>query len=77
MGTVVELRPMLERKIQFDGTNWNVWLDGKKIRPNMTKVEAGKFLTQLNDGALEDILNLVPDLVESAFDEQERKNGNK
>ena len=77
MGTVVKLTPMLKRKIQFDGTSWHVWLDGKKIRPNMTKVEAGKFLTQLNDGALQDILGLVPDLVEQAFDEQERKNGNK
>ena len=68
---------MLKRKIQFDGTNWNVWIDEKKIRPGMTKVEAGKFLIQLNDGALQDIFGLVPDLVERAFSDQERRNGNK
>ena len=77
MGAILELDIVLARKIQFDGTNWNVWLGGKKIRPNMTKVEAGKFLAQLNDGGLQDIFSLVPDLVEQAFDEKERANGNK
>ena len=72
----MELDIELDRKIQFDVINWNVWIDNKKIRPNMTKVEAQTFLQTLNDGALQDILGLVPDIVERAFVEQEKRNGN-
>jgi len=39
MGAILELDIVLARKIQFDGTNWNVWLGGKKIRPNSTRAE--------------------------------------
>jgi hypothetical protein len=74
IGAVVELELDLSSKIQFDGTSWHVWIDGKKIGPNRTKIEAERNLKWLNDGALQDILGLVPDIVERAFAEKEKAN---
>jgi hypothetical protein len=60
IGAVVELELDLSSKIQFDGTSWHVWID--------------RNLKWLNDGALQDILGLVPDIVERAFAEKEKAN---
>ena len=75
-GVIVELEIDLSNKIQFDGTGWHVWVDEKKIGPRLTKVEAASHLKWFNDGALQDILGIVPDIVERAFTEKEiRQNG--
>jgi hypothetical protein len=76
-GAIVELELDLSTRIQFDGTNWHVWIDGRKIGPNRTKVEANDHLRWLNEGGLQDILGIVPDIIERAFTEKEQRNNGK
>lgn len=65
----------VHREIKFDGTNWHVYILGKKVGPNCTKVEATDKLKWLNDGALQDLMDVMCDIVEKAFrEEDERKN---
>ena len=75
--TEVVLETEIDRKIQFDGTNWHVWVYNKKIGPPITKAEAANHLKWLNDGAHQDLININCDIIEKAFDERERANGNK
>ena len=71
------LETEVERKIQFDGTNWHIWVLNKKIGPPRTKTEAASHLKWLNEGALQAMLDVVADIIEKAFDEKEQRNGNK
>ena len=71
------LETEVDRKIQFDGSNWHVWVLNKKIGPPRTKTEAASHLKWLNDGALQDLLDVVTDIIEKAFTEKEIANGSK
>lgn len=77
MGAIVKLETDISRKIQFDGTNWHVWVDNKKTGPPITKLEAASHLKWLNDGAHQDLMDGTCDLIDRAFKEQEQKNGNR
>ena len=61
-------------KIEFDGTYWNVIIDGHHIGKKYTKTEAQDRLNFLmKDRALQDVLDLYCDLVEKMFKEKESK----
>lgn len=74
---IIMLETDVDLKIQFDGNAWHVWVLNRKIGPPRTKTEAAAHLKWLKDGALQDMLHVITDIVEQAFDERERKNGNK
>ena len=65
------------RGIQFDGTSWHMKLLNKVGGPPLDKETAEKFLEWWNDGGLQFTLDGFCDIVDKAFDEKERANGNK
>ena len=64
----------VRREIEFDGTNWYVKILGKKVGPPRTKTEAKDVLKWFNEGGLQDMLNVVTDIIEKAFKEEEARN---
>lgn len=65
------LETEVKREIRFDGTNWYVYVLNKKVGPPRTKVEATDHLKWLNDGGLQDLLNVMVDIIDKAFKEKE------
>jgi hypothetical protein len=73
----IMLETEVSRGIEFDGTNWYVKVLGKKVGSGMNKDHADIVLWWINAGGLQGLLDVVTDIIEKAFDEKERKNGNK
>ena len=77
MGDIV-LEADVDGDIQFDGTAWHLNLLGKTCDLDMDSTQAGTVLWFLNNGGLQFLVGeIAPDIIEKAFDERERKNGNK
>ena len=65
------------RGIQFDGINWYMKILDKVGGPPLDKETAEKYLEWWNAGGLQFTLDRFCDIVDKAFDEKERANGNK
>ena len=65
------------RKLVFDGTNWHVEVLDKQIGPmRLAKRDIDIIFKWLNDGALQDMLDVMTNIIEKAFREKEiRQNG--
>ena len=72
------LQTDVERDIEFDGSAWHLVVLGKTFDLDMDATQAGTVLWFLNNEGLQFLVGeIAPDIIEKAFDEQERRNGNK
>ena len=68
------LETEVTRKIVFDGTNWQVHIHNKPVGPHCNEKEASSHLAWMNNGALQDMMNVLCDIIEKAFAEREKEN---
>jgi hypothetical protein len=60
---------------EFDGTNWYVTIDGTKLGPPLTKVEADDKLKWLRGKTLQQWVDIYSAMIERGFAEREKENG--
>ena len=64
----------VDYKVIFDDKNYHLEIDGIRIGPDGTKVEAVDLMNLLKGGVLQDILNFYSHCVERMFKDKDKEN---